>query len=302
MSDTGYDVRRLYFAVLEHRGAGLRAAVLDPWRGRHGEALREALVPLARYGGWRRQEYEFGDLLETAYALSRVSDLLLLGFQPEPPPGEQSSWQFNEPDGTVPELTAAEYLEFFGALGMTAVTPAAGEDFDPFLHEIAGVEQDPDPTAPIRPTAALWPGLMLGEMLFARAGVRVRAGTDHAVAGVADCSTLHDSYLRRHRFALDESFGWGTNSQWKTDFRRDYRTAAADHLNVDGDREFGEEPQKWGRRPDIPLDLEASLLRNRCLLVPFRADPDEGGEPGQSTGSGDSEPGPAAWRMTIPRS
>jgi hypothetical protein len=50
---------------------------------------------------------------------------------------------------------------------------------------------------------------------------------------------------------------------------------------VDGDRGFGEDAPKWGRRPDIPLDLEASLMRNRCLLVPFSAEPG-GSEPGGS--------------------
>lgn len=68
-----------------------------------------------------------------------------------------------------------------------------------------------------------------------RAGVRVRAGRHHAAAGVADRSDLNEVYLRRYRGTRDLSLESGTNSQWSTDFRRDYRTPVADHLNVDGD-------------------------------------------------------------------
>ncbi|MFD0531918.1 hypothetical protein ACFQ1I_43790 [Kitasatospora arboriphila] len=55
------------------------------------------------------------------------------------------------------------------------MTPFHGGGFDPFLHEIVEVEQADDPAAPIEVTEVLWPGLMLGELLFSRAGVRVRA-------------------------------------------------------------------------------------------------------------------------------
>ena len=39
----------------------------------------------------------------------------------------------------------------------------------------------------------------------------------------------------RTRATSDDSLGWGHNSQWKSDFRRDYRTAVADHLEADRD-------------------------------------------------------------------
>jgi hypothetical protein len=99
------------------------------------------------------------------------------------------------------------------------MTPIGAADFDPFFHEIVAVEQDDDPEAPVRITGTLWPGLMLGDMLFSRAGVRVRAGARHAEAGIADRSVLHEVFLRRYRATSDLSLGWGTNSQWKTDFR-----------------------------------------------------------------------------------
>ncbi|MFB8242839.1 hypothetical protein ACFC58_40520 [Kitasatospora purpeofusca] len=50
----------------------------------------------------------------------------------------------------------------------------------------------------------------------------------------------------------------GSNSQWKTDFRRDHRTATAYHYNVDGTAESS--------RP--PHQDHHDLLRHRCLVRP----------------------------------
>ncbi|MER5851332.1 hypothetical protein ABT126_31005 [Streptomyces sp. NPDC002012] len=83
-----------------------------------------------------------------------------------------------------------------------------GTVFDSFLHEIVDVEQADDPHAPIRITQIVWPGLMLGQLLFSRAGVRVRAGANHAQCGVADRPPLYWTYLRRHRSTVDLSHGW----------------------------------------------------------------------------------------------
>ncbi|MGH3626080.1 MAG: hypothetical protein ACRDRL_01335, partial [Sciscionella sp.] len=213
-------VRELYYAAHRQGGPELFPTVLAPWLEIHAPALRDGLLPLAVYGGWRRESYVFGDLLEQAYALSRVSDLLLLGFQPDLPPGQAAAWahELHLPD-RLPQITEDEYLAAFTAVGMSRIDAPA---FDPFFHEIAVVEQEADPHVPIEVTRVLWPGLMLGELVFSRAGVAVRAGAAHAVAGIADRSTLNEVFLRRHRDTSDGSLWWGHNSQWKTDFRRDY--------------------------------------------------------------------------------
>jgi hypothetical protein len=97
-----------------------------------------------------------------------------------------------------------EYLDLFTSLGMT---PGYDTAFDPFLHEIVEVEQDDDPSAPIQVEEVLWPSLMLGQMLFNRAGVRVRAGALYAQHGVADRSQIYWTFLRRHRPTVDLSHG-----------------------------------------------------------------------------------------------
>ncbi len=78
------------------------------------------------------------------------------------------------------------------------MTTIDASGFDPFFHEIVAIDQSDDPAAPMEITDTVWPGLMLGELLFSRAGVRVRAGALHAQTGVAEQSTLYEVFLRRH--------------------------------------------------------------------------------------------------------
>jgi hypothetical protein len=277
--------REVFHALRLYDGADVHADVLVPWLARGAAGLREELAPLAVHGHWRRDAYVFGDRLEQVYALSRVSDVLLLGLQPSWPADAERPWahELHLTSGW-PEITADQYLAVFAALGMTRIRSAI---FDPFFHEIVAVQQDDDPDAPISITGTVWPGLMFGELLFSRAGVRVRAGALHAAAGVADRSTLHEVFLRKYRDTSDGSLGWGHNSQWKTDFRRDYLTTAGYLFNADGDADIDAWP------PQRPTFLTAQerrdLLRHRCLVR----------HPENPAGWKDAWPG--RWRLTIPR-
>ncbi|SDT80779.1 hypothetical protein SAMN05216371_6437 [Streptomyces sp. TLI_053] len=258
--------RRLFHALESHRGDDAFAALVAPWLRHSGAAAADGVAPLARYGEWRREAYAFGDPLERAYALQRLNDVLLLGFQPGLPPGSGEVLKhLLHLDHEWPRITLDQYLTLFTGLGMTPVEESA---FTPFHHEIVSVEQAEDADAPITVTDTVWPGLMLGELMFSRSGVRVRAGSRHATAGVADRSTLHRVFLRRHRGASDGSEFFGFNSQWKTDFRRDYRTATAYHYNVDGTADADTLGPDQGLSPTEHRDL----LRHRCLVRP-PADP-----------------------------
>ena len=248
--------RDLFHRLSDDDGVAAYTDVLRPWLAEHGPAVAEVLAPLRTHGGWWRERYGVGDPVEQAYALSRVNDVLLLGFQEFTPEGT-GSYAHYVVEGVAdwPTVGLDEYVAFFTALGLSVVD---GRGFDPFFHEIVEVEQDPDPDRPIEIVGAVWPGLMWGEMLFSRAGVRVRAGLRHAVAGVADRSALREVYLRRYRPTYDLSLDSGTNSQWATDFRRDYLTADAYHLNVDGRDE---------ERAYLAGDPRHELLRHRCALI-----------------------------------
>ncbi|MEU2629189.1 hypothetical protein [Kitasatospora sp. NPDC007106] len=264
--DTGAGGRELYEGLTEGAGPGAHREVALPWLAETGRAYRERLHTAAACSGWwqdRRTDERVGVLHMELYALGRVSDVLLLARQTPAGP-----W---DPGVEGLAFSDEEYLGLFTGLGMT---PFRGGGFDPFLHEIVEVEQADDPATPIEVTEVLWPGLMLGELLFSRAGVRVRAGAAHAQHGVADRSPLYWTFRRRHRRTVDLSQGWGGNSQWSTDLRLDYRTPSGDHLNVDGDRPVDgspvlalDHPENLSPRERLLTPRERrDLLRHRCLL------------------------------------
>ncbi|MEV8099917.1 hypothetical protein [Kitasatospora sp. NPDC085879] len=265
--NTGVGGRELYEGLLDSDGPDAHREVALPWLAEASGAYREMLHTAARCSGWwedRRTDGRVGVLHMELYALGRVSDILLLARQT---PGGSSS------DGGVGGLAFSdeEYLGLFTGLGMT---PFRGDGFDPFLHEIVEVEQADDPAAPIELTEVLWPGLMLGQLLFSRAGVRIRAGAAHAQRGVADRSPLYWTFRRRNRPTVDLSHGWGSNSQWATDLRLDYRTPSGDRLNVDGDRPIDgstalvlDHPENLSPQERLLTPRERrELLRHRCLL------------------------------------
>ncbi|MFF2775466.1 hypothetical protein ACFVU3_11200 [Streptomyces sp. NPDC058052] len=270
----GVDARELYEALGRYEGTEPYANVVVPWLDRTHGGYRAWLATAAEDGSWwtgKGTESAGQELLWELYALHRVGDRLLLPRQP-------SSGGPGSPDPR-PSLSEGQYLDVFASLGMTPFEE--GDAFDPFLHEIAGVEQADDPHAPIEITEVLWPGLMLGQLLFSRAGVRIRCGVEHAQRGVADRSPLYWTFRRRHRPTVDLSQGWGSRSQWRTAFRLDYRTPAGDRLNVAGNRPID---GRADLHPDHPDNLSPEerlltpgerreLLRHRCLLrAPEAAD------------------------------
>lgn len=189
------------------------------------------------------------------HAFSRVNDVLLLGFEPDNPAiGEWSGL----------EITLEEYRRFMLSLELIEIEQAA---FHPFFHEVVAVEQATDADEPITLVETVWPGYMLGTMLLSRAGVKVRGGVNHILKEVAEDSTLYWTFRRRNRPVDDLSHGWGSNSQWRTAFRRDYQTETAFHYNVD-------EIPEDGALILPPLNNEdgftagerIELLRNRCFI------------------------------------
>jgi hypothetical protein len=172
-------------------GAAIRAEILDPWLGQNAEE-RRWLGELGRRSGGPVPEVWLDDRCRL-YALSRVNDLLLLGFQPLAPAAAASAAGErrvgNEPwNGPIPEISPVDYLEFMDALGFEVVER---QEFHPFFHEIAALTATPDPRADPKIERVRWPCLMLGPMLFSRAGCDVIGGDDVLRSGIADRSTLY---------------------------------------------------------------------------------------------------------------
>jgi hypothetical protein len=144
------------------------------------------------------------------------------------------------------------------ALGFRVVNPTA---FSQFLHEIVEVEQSNEVAREIGLLTEFWPALMLGPMLFSRAGVGVIGGVKRVNKTVAENSTLYWAYARRNRPCSDLSHGWGSNSQWRTGFRRDYEFEGRAYLNVDA------QPARSNLPRGLTDDELMELLQHRCFIT-----------------------------------
>jgi hypothetical protein len=74
---------------------------------------------------------------------------------------------------------------------------------------------------------------------------------------VAAHSCLYWAWYRRNRIVRDLSHGWGSNSQWDTDFRRDYLRDTVFIYNIDGRQKSS------AHDPDLSTTERDDLLRYR---------------------------------------
>jgi hypothetical protein len=229
-------------ATRDYAGGDWAADVLAPW-------LRErpAFVGTVHRAGERGMHATALPAEDrwTLYALSRVTDRLLLGHQP--PAADPAEDLVT----TGPEAYAA----FVAALDGWWPADAA---YHPFLHEIVAVVPADDPDEPPTIVDTWWPGFLCGDLLMLRGGVTVRAGGRVLDPAVAARSPLYWTWLRRYRPTVDLSHGWGSNSQWRTSFRRDYLVAGACHYNVDGRGPRG------GPEEELSQEELADLVRYRA--------------------------------------
>jgi hypothetical protein len=241
--------RRLYEGIVEHERGALFAEVVRPWlagadaerrwldqiRARDGRPV----PPLAQEESWRM------------YALSRVLQLLQLPLAP------REMWTG---DGArVEGVTAAEYGEFVGTMGLETVDRA---DFHPFWHEVVAVDELPDADAPPRVVETYWPASALGALLVSRAGCRVAAGRRHLVKEIAERSTMYWASTRATRPAEDPGAGWGGSSRWRTAFRRDYAVDGVLHYNAGA-----APPSGPAQDEDLSQGERMELLRHRCFVA-----------------------------------
>lgn len=227
-------------------------SVIAPWIEAHPEE-REWLRSFNARRGSPIPQADVEDRWRL-YSLDRVNQALLLRFQ------------LGSADGTDwrgPEICFDDYLRFSESFGMTVLEPA---EFSPFYHEIVEVDQSSDDDEPISVLATFWPCLMLGDMLFSRAGAHVSGGRQFIRREVAESSTLYWAYRRKNRPHQDQSHGWGSNSQWRTCFRRDYQIGSELYYNVDGTEELNSLSCPFEDRLNLTRDERIELLTNRCFI------------------------------------
>ena len=204
--------------------------------------------------------------LWTLYALSRFSDILLLGFQTR-------SIVTSESPGDKwlgPGVTYEDYVRFFCALGMELIQTS---NFSPFFHEIIAVIEDASCNEVVI-EEVVWPGLRFGHMVFARAGVCVRCSRKELDPNLAASTTLYFTFRRRGRATNDLSIGWGSNSQWRTAFRRDYAENGKLHYNADGRIMLLGPAVEPTEGDDLTLNERIELLTHRCFVRTAKPDID----------------------------
>lgn len=237
--------RGLFNALLEYQGPDVYTELLAPWVDANVE-VRDWLHAFAQRAGSPIPDADNEDLYEL-YALSRICDLLLLGL----PGGD-----IGERNWRAPSISLHAFQAFFESLGMVSSWP---QDYSPFHHETAGLVSSEDVHQQPKVLEFVWPCLMLGPMLFARAGVHVSAGSQVLAPGIADSGMIYWAYFRKRRPTCDLSKGWGSNSQWRTHFRRDYQFGSSFYFNVDGSLDLSS--------PRVQLDEADGLCRAEAIEI-----------------------------------
>ncbi|MEV0729342.1 hypothetical protein [Polymorphospora sp. NPDC050346] len=225
-----------------------------------------ALAPLRhRQKRHRPAGDELWNQLWELYALSRISDYLLeLGC----PDGEPTEGSGTTGVRRLDPTNLAVHETFLSGIGFDRFEH--GHEFSPFHHEIFAVETDESAvTATLQ--EVLWPGFRFGDLQFCRAGVRVRAPSWLIDPDVATRSTLHFTFRRGSRTTHDLSHGWGSNSQWRTEFTRFYEDGDGLHLNWDGRTDIGVDapviPEgSFDADENHPIDRRREMLLHRCLV------------------------------------
>lgn len=258
-----HSFRDLHDALLKDDEDSPFSSLLLPWSEEHLSA-RVWLNDLKHREGHPFPKADIEDLWEL-YALSRVCDLLLLRFQDEK--DDTSTW-------AGPQISLDEFVAFAESLGLTVMRPTM---FSAFYHEIVEATPCHDARAP-EIIEYRWPCVMLGNMVLVRGGVAVSASAASLTPGIAGRSTLYWAYRRRTRPCRDLSHGWGSNSRWRTAFRRDYVIGNSHFFNVDGTCHLGARNQKVAavEASDIELTLEEriELLTHRCFVKTVKQDDD----------------------------
>ncbi|MER5261910.1 hypothetical protein ABTZ99_07515 [Actinosynnema sp. NPDC002837] len=245
--------------------SGERRAVADHLAGLAPLRTRERIPA----GGYTVDDEQLWLMLEL-YALSRVSDHLIALHGEVGVTGGRAVVEGGVGRIRTCPPAHAVHTEFFTAVGLTPFGHV--EAFSPFHHEIVAVVQDPSATS-VTVEEVLWPGFWFGDLLFSRAGVRVRAPRHLIDATVATTSVLYFTFRRGQRPTNDLSHGWGSQSQWRTSFPRFYSDEEGLHLNWDGEVDIGADPPVPagdGPDDDVPLDQRRELLLHRCFV---RGDP-----------------------------
>jgi hypothetical protein len=240
---------KLYSDLMELSDTDHSTIVTTPWLNEHPDEVQW----LQKFQGCTTENLQTTDEnLCLLYAISRVTQLMMLRFQTGRVDGDYRG----------PLIDRDHFQSFHETLGLTTYIP---EQFHPIKVEIVNVTENATTNSKPKILETVWPGLMLGDLVFQRAGCRLDAGKQEMPRLLAERSTMFWAHRRKHRFYQDQSHGWGSNSQWRTAFRRDYIRDGYCQYNVDG-KDLLERLSFDEHAADIAFDGMLEVLRHRCQI------------------------------------
>ncbi len=211
-------IRDLYNKIFDFEGEGLYENVLKTWVTENN--YRNYISnTFDKFQADKKFDLPQKDNWELN-ALTRVLDILTLRFQPN-----------NKADGSAwlgPELTLSEFIAFIDLIGLEAKTPKTFDTFDCEIIEAQEGEND------FYISEYCFPTIKLQNLIIKRAGVKILLNPQNYNLTLINKASIYWTYRRKNRKYLDLSQGWGSNSQWRTDFRIDIETNDSFIFNLNG--------------------------------------------------------------------
>ncbi len=247
------EFRELYEEILTYGGTNLSDDILIPWVDSNASIVLW-LEGISTMQPSDAENFNQEDSWEL-YALSRVLDLLTLGFQP-------NNNCDDSPYGN-PLLTVNEYIYFAELLGCK---PVDHTQYNPFYHEI--LEAKPG-FGDLKLMEVVFPALMLNQLLIKKAGTIVACNSEKYNLSVINQSTIYWAFRRKNRPYSDLSHGWGHNSQWRTSCRLDFDAGGKYYFNAGGSRDLNSpnaDTLKILEEDQLTLENAIELTINRHFI------------------------------------
>ena len=250
-----YSIRDLFNKICEYEGDKVYQNLLFPWV--ENSNYNEFIVTISNKLNLTKEEnWEL-------YALSRVLDILTLKFQPNNN-SDNSNW-------LGPQLTINEFYDFVKYLGLEINFPKKYDAYNcEILRSIEGNEN-------FEIINCLFPSVKLGKLLIKRSGVIITNKTTDYNLDLINNSIIYWASRRKNKGYRDLSQGWGSNSQWITEFRIDFETDEMYIYNSNGKfdlNELSDDTLTELNEQNLEINEAIEILTNRNFIKCKKDDKD----------------------------
>lgn len=255
------NMRDLFEKIQDYEGDDLFNQLLMPWIKEN--EFHKFIEQVAQWTADINQIDNLpNEVIWSLYALSRVLDILTFRFQ----------YNVGEVvDPHDPKITLEEYVTFAQSMGLTVrhITK-----YHPFDCEIVKAECGEPSFSLLEPR---FPALMLNNLIIKRGGVILAMNPSEYRIDLMNNATIYWAYWRQCRPSQDQSRGWGSNSQWRTDFRFDFECENGFLYNAQGKINIStvnEEASEELRHYDISFAEARELTKYRHFITCTKKDDD----------------------------